>query len=382
MWVQSTWSLCLMPMRLARRRDGGCSSRTRFDTRMKEQLEALRAGAMARLGDDAGAEEIEAVRVRVLGRGGELTEVMRRMREVPAEERPALGQLVNQIKRELEARIDELQERQRAAELARSLGAARLDVTLPGARVPRGRLHPLTLMMEQMLDIFASMGFEIVPTQDVEDDFHNFEALNFPPDHPAREMQDTFFLGGGLLLRTHTSNGQIRVMESRRPPLAIVCPGNCYRRDELSVRASPMFSQIEGFMVDRAGRITMAHLKGVLTEFLRAFFGPGTAVRFRASFFPFTEPSAEVDISCLLCAGKGCRVCKQSGWTEILGSGMIHPNVFRAVGYDPAEYQGFAFGLGVERTALLKLGVEDMRLFFENDLRFLGQFQAVTERSS
>ncbi len=349
---------------------------------MKEQLEALRAGAMARLGDDAGAEEIEAVRVRVLGRGGELTEVMRRMREVPAEERPALGQLVNQIKRELEARIDELQERQRAAELARSLGAARLDVTLPGARVPRGRLHPLTLMMEQMLDIFASMGFEIVPTQDVEDDFHNFEALNFPPDHPAREMQDTFFLPGGMLLRTHTSNGQIRVMEQRRPPLAVVCPGNCYRRDELSVRASPMFAQIEGFMVDRAGRITMAHLKGVLSEFARAFYGPRTAVRFRTSFFPFTEPSAELDISCLLCGGAGCRVCKQSGWTEILGSGMIHPNVLRKVGYDPAEYQGFAFGMGVERQALLKLGVDDMRLFFENDLRFLAQFPSFAARSS
>jgi phenylalanyl-tRNA synthetase alpha chain len=233
-----------------------------------------------------------------------------------------------------------------------------------------------------MLDIFASMGFEVVATQDVEDDFHNFEALNFPPDHPAREMQDTFFLPGGMLLRTHTSNGQIRVMQQRKPPLAVVCPGNCYRRDELSVRASPMFGQIEGFMVDRTGRVTMAHLKGVLSEFARAFYGPQIAVRFRASFFPFTEPSAELDISCLLCGGAGCRVCKQSGWTEILGSGMIHPNVLRKVGYDPAEYQGFAFGMGVERQALLKLGVDDMRLFFENDLRFLGQFPSFTARSS
>jgi phenylalanyl-tRNA synthetase alpha chain len=270
----------------------------------------------------------------------------------------------------------------RAAALERSLGEARLDVTLPGARIPRGRLHPLTLVMEQMLDIFASMGFEVAATQDVEDDFHNFEALNFPPDHPAREMQDTFFLPGGMLLRTHTSNGQIRVMQSRKPPLAVVCPGNCYRRDELSVRASPMFGQIEGFMVDRAGRVTMAHLKGVLSEFARAFYGPQTAVRFRASFFPFTEPSAELDISCLLCGGAGCRVCKQTGWTEILGSGMIHPNVLRKVGYDPAEYQGFAFGMGVERQALLKLGVDDMRLFFENDLRFLGQFPSFVARSS
>jgi phenylalanyl-tRNA synthetase alpha chain len=349
---------------------------------MREQLGALRATAMAELGDGASAEQIEAVRVRVLGRGGELTDVMRRMREVAAEERPAIGQLVNQIKREIESRIDALQERLRAAALERSLSEARLDVTLPGARIPRGRLHPLTLVMEQMLDIFASMGFEVVATQDVEDDFHNFEALNFPPDHPAREMQDTFFLPGGMLLRTHTSNGQIRVMQRRKPPLAVVCPGNCYRRDELSVRASPMFGQIEGFMVDRAGRITMAHLKGVLSEFARAFYGPQIAVRFRASFFPFTEPSAELDISCLLCGGAGCRVCKQSGWTEILGSGMIHPNVLRKVGYDPAEYQGFAFGMGVERQTLLKLGVDDMRLLFENDLRFLEQFPSFTARSS
>jgi phenylalanyl-tRNA synthetase alpha chain len=349
---------------------------------MKDQLEEIRTRALRELADDATEAAIENVRVRVLGRSGELTEIMRRMREVAPAERPAIGQLVNQIKGELEARIEVLQGQLKQAALERSLAEARLDVTLPGAQLPRGRLHPVTLIIEQMLHIFSAMGFEIAATRDIEDDFHNFAALNFPPDHPAREMQDTFFLGGGLLLRTHTSNGQIRVMEQRRPPLAIVCPGNCYRRDELSVRASPMFSQIEGFMVDRAGKITMAHLKGVLTEFLRAFFGPGTAVRFRASFFPFTEPSAEVDISCLLCAGKGCRVCKQSGWTEILGSGMIHPNVFRAVGYDPAEYQGFAFGLGVERTALLKLGVEDMRLFFENDLRFLGQFPASVERFS
>src|ERR1700720_854740 len=349
---------------------------------MREQLEALRAAAMAELGDGASAEQIEAVRVRVLGRGGELTDVMRRMREVPNEERPAIGQLVNQIKREIESRIEALQERQRAAALERSLGEARIDVTLPGARIPRGRLHPLTLVMEQMLDIFSEMGFEVVETQDVEDDFHNFGALNFPADHPAREMQDTFFLPGGFLLRTHTSNGQIRVMERRKPPLAVVCPGNCYRRDELSVRASPMFSQIEGFMVDRAGIITMGHLKGVLTEFLRAFFGPDTGVRFRASFFPFTEPSAEVDISCLLCHGAGCRVCKQSGWTEILGSGMIHPNVLRAVGYDPGQFQGFAFGMGIERQALLKLGVDDLRLFFENDLRFLSQFRSASEAVS
>jgi phenylalanyl-tRNA synthetase alpha chain len=341
---------------------------------MRDQLEAIRARALAELRDDASAEQIENVRVGVLGRSGELTTIMRGMRDVPAEERPAIGQLVNQIKRELESRIEALQELHARAGMQRALAEERLDVTLPGARLPRGRLHPLTQVAEEMIGLFVAMGFEAVATQDVDDDFHNFSALNFPPDHPAREMQDTFFLPGGMLLRTHTSNGQIHVMQRRQPPLAVICPGNCYRRDELSVRASPMFSQIEGFMVDKAGLVTMAHLKGVLSEFLRGLFGAATKVRFRASFFPFTEPSAEVDISCLLCAGAGCRVCKQSGWVEILGSGMIHPNVLRAVGYDPDDYQGFAFGVGIERTALLKLGVDDMRLFFENDLRFLDQF--------
>jgi phenylalanyl-tRNA synthetase alpha chain len=343
---------------------------------VKEQLEEIRGRALEELSAGASEAAIEAVRVRVLGRSGELTEIMRRMREVPNEEKPLIGRLVNEIKGELEARIEALVEENRRLAMTQALAAASLDVTLPGLQVPRGWLHPVTQSRERMLDIFVAMGFEVVETQDVEDDFHNFGALNFPPDHPAREMQDTFFIPGGLLLRTHTSNGQIRVMEKRRPPLAIVCPGNCYRRDELSVRASPMFSQIEGFMIDRAGVITMAHLKGVLSEFLRAFFGPETGVRFRSSFFPFTEPSAEVDMSCLLCHGAGCRVCKQSGWTEILGSGMIHPNVLRAVGYDPTEYQGFAFGMGVERISLLKLGVDDLRLFFENDLRFLSQFRS------
>jgi phenylalanyl-tRNA synthetase alpha chain len=343
---------------------------------MKEQLEEIRARALSELADDATEEQIEAVRVRVIGRSGELTEIMRRMPEVAREERPAVGRMVNEIKSEVEARLGVLGEKLKRVAMERSLGEARIDVTLPGTQIPRGWLHPLTQTRERMIDIFVSMGFEVVETRDVEDDFHNFGALNFPTDHPARDMQDTFFLPGGLLLRTHTSNGQIRVMQQRKPPLAVVCPGNCYRRDELSVRASPMFSQIEGFMVDRAGVITMAHLKGVLTEFARAFYGPDKRVRFRSSFFPFTEPSAEVDVSCLLCNGAGCRVCKQSGWTEILGSGMIHPNVLRAVGYDPKEYQGFAFGMGIERQSLLKLGVDDMRLIFENDMRFLRQFRS------
>jgi phenylalanyl-tRNA synthetase alpha chain len=340
---------------------------------MRDQLEEIRKRAIAELGDDTAETQIENVRVRVLGRSGELTEIMRRMREVPNEERPAIGQLVNQIKRELEARIEVLQEKLKAAALDRSLSEAQLDVTLPGMKIRRGHVHPIDQVLERMLEIFVGMGFEVAMTQDVEDDFHNFEALNFTAHHPARDMQDTFYLDGGALLRTHTSNGQIRVMEKRQPPLAIVCPGRCFRRDELSVRASPMFTQVEGFMVDRRGKITMAHLKGVLTEFTKAFFG-ATAVRFRASYFPFTEPSAELDMRCILCNGAGCPVCKHSGWTEVLGCGMIHPNVLRAVHHDPAEYQGFAFGMGVERTGLLKLGVNDMRLFFENDQRFVAQF--------
>src|ERR1700722_16051774 len=317
---------------------------------MREQLEEIRSRALAELGEGATETQIENVRVRVLGRTGELTEIMRRMREVPNKERPVIGRLINELKGEVESRITVLSETLKRAEMERSLGGAGPDVTLPGIHIPRGWLHPVTLSRERMLDIFVSMGFEVIETQDIEDDFHNFGALNFPADHPAREMQDTFFLPGGFLLRTHTSNGQIRVMERRKPPLAVVCPGNCYRRDELSGGASPMFGQFEGFMVDRAGRATMGHLKGVLSEFARAFYGPQIAVRFRASFFPFTEPSAELDISCLLCGGAGCRVCKQSGWTEILGSGMIHPNVLRAVGYDPGEFSGFGFGRGIGGT--------------------------------
>ena len=313
---------------------------------MKKQLDEIHRRALAELSDNASAEVIEAVRVRILGRSGELTEIMRGMRDVPQAERPLIGKLINDIKREVESRIEALQARLRDSELERSLAEAKLDVTLPGMKIPRGRIHPVTQIMEEMLDILCEMGFEVEYTQDVEDDFHNFAALNFPPDHPARDMQDTFFLPGGLLLRTHTSNGQIRVLERRRPPLAVVCPGGCYRRDDLSVRAAPAFNQIEGFMIDKRGRVTMSHLKGVLTEFAKGFFGE-TRVRFRGSFFPFTEPSAELDIYCLLCSGAGCPVCKYSGWTEVLGCGMIHPNVLRSVNLDPNEYQGFAFGMGV-----------------------------------
>jgi phenylalanyl-tRNA synthetase alpha chain len=308
----------------------------------------------------------------------ELTAVLREMREVPAEERPAMGELVNAVKAVIEERIHDIRRRLDETRLARSLSEERLDVTLPGIRFPRGRLHPLQQVLDETVDIFVEMGFAVEEGPEIEDDYHNFEALNIPHDHPARDMHDTFFVSGDRLLRTHTSPVQIRVMESRQPPLRVIAPGAVYRHDD-DVTHSPNFLQVEGFLVDES--VTFGDLKGVLSEFLRRFFGQGTRVRFRPSFFPFTEPSAEVDIGCVLCAASGtlpdgspCRVCKRSGWVEILGSGLIDPNVFRFVGYDPEKISGFAFGMGIERMAMLKFGVGDIRLFYENDLRFLRQF--------
>jgi phenylalanyl-tRNA synthetase alpha chain len=339
---------------------------------MKEALEQIRAHALGTL--DAGGDEaaIEALRVRYLGRKGELTTVMRHMREVPAAERPAMGALLNQIKDEIETRIGAALAVARSAARA-TRAAEHIDITEPGRRPLLGRLHPLTQTMDAIVDVFRSLGFSVAEGPEIEDDHHNFEALNFPPDHPARDMQDTFFVSGDLVLRTHTSPVQIRVMESQRPPLRVIAPGTVYRHDSDTTH-SPMFMQIEGFMVDKG--ITFADLKGVLTYALQHIFGVGTAVRMRPSFFPFTEPSAEVDIGCFNCGGRErtCRICKGSGWLEILGAGMIDPNVFRAVGYDPEEVSGFAFGMGIERIAMLKHRIDDIRLFFTNDVRFLRQF--------
>jgi phenylalanyl-tRNA synthetase alpha chain len=313
------------------------------------------------------------VRERYLGRKGELTAVVRQMAAVPAAERPAMGALLNEIKDEIEQRIEEALAAAAAADRQRRLAAERLDVTLPGRRPQLGRAHPLAQVMDELIDVFRGLGFSVHEGPDVEDDYHNFSALNFPPDHPARDMQDTFFVEGGRLLRTHTSPVQIRVMEQHQPPLRIIAPGTVYRHDS-DLTHSPMFHQIEGFMVGR--RVTFAELKGVLTYSLRQLFGATTPVRLRPSFFPFTEPSAEVDIGCFRCGGRpaGCRVCKGTGWVEILGAGMIDPNVFRAVGYDPEAVSGFAFGMGIERMAMLKYEIDDIRLFFGNDVRFLRQF--------
>jgi phenylalanyl-tRNA synthetase alpha chain len=317
------------------------------------------------------AAELEQIRVRFLGRQGELTQLLRSLGKLPPDERPLVGAAANEAKRELEALLDARLAEARDAERARARRQQRLDLTLPGRRPLVGAAHPLSRVHDEIVAIFIGLGFSVAEGPEIETDYYNFEALNFPPDHPARDMQDTFFLPGDRLLRTHTSPVQIRTMQAQRPPVRIICPGTVYRRDA-DITHSPMFTQVEGLAVDR--HVTMGDLKGTLELFAREMFGPRSRIRFRPSFFPFTEPSAEVDVLCFLCGGEGCRVCRQSGWLEILGSGMVHPQVLRNVGYDPEEVTGWAFGMGIERIAMLKYGIDDIRLFFENDLRFLRQF--------
>ena len=315
-------------------------------------------------------DSLDQVRIAYLGRKGSLTKLLTSIKDLPAEERRSAGQGLNKVKVELERLLDargvELGAREQEAERSR-----KIDVTLPGFGPGRGSRHPVGIVMEEMVAILEGMGFWVEEGPDAETDFHNFTALNILPDHPARDMHATFYLDGGLLLRTHTSPVQIRAMSKLKPPLRVISPGRVYRCDA-DVSHSPMFHQVEGFMVDK--HITFAHLKGVLMEFLQTFFGKELKVRFRPSYFPFTEPSAEVDISCQICAGQGCPACKQSGWMEVLGSGMIHPQVLINVGYDPEQVTGFAFGLGVERLTMLKYRIDHIRMFYEGDLRFLKQF--------
>ncbi len=336
---------------------------------MQDRLKALETSALSRIKDAANLQSIESLRVQYLGRKGELTAILRDMGSLSAEERPKIGKLGNELKNRLEKAFDES-----VARLGNRTSTGKrspIDYTLPGRRGYAGKVHPVTRVYRQIVDIFLGMGFDLAEGPEVELDYYNFEALNMPRHHPARDMQDTFYIDDEMLLRTHTSPVQVRTMESRRPPIKIVAPGKAYRPD-YDVTHSPMFHQVEGLMV--ANDISMADLKGVLTLFVHAMFGSETGLRFRPSFFPFTEPSAEVDIRCVICKGKGCRVCSQTGWLEILGSGMVDPAVFSMVGYDPEEYTGFAFGMGIERIAMLKYGIDDIRLFFENDLRFLNQF--------
>ncbi len=340
---------------------------------MDNELARIRDEALAALDACRDDADIEALRVRFLGRKGELTGVLRGIGALPAEQRRVIGETANQIKTLLEERIVALRTRWQEEQRARSLTAEQIDISLPGGQWPRGSLHPLLQVLDDTIAIFTAMGFEVARGPDIEDDYHNFAALNIPADHPAREMQDTFFIAPEVVLRTHTSPVQIRVMESRQPPLQIIVPGTVYRCDD-DVTHSPMFVQLEGLMVGTD--ICFAHLKGVLTAFVHTLFGPDTPVRFRPSYFPFTEPSAEVDMGCVICGGNdaGCAVCKGSGWLEVLGSGMVHPNVFRAVGYDPEVVSGFAFGMGIDRIAMRRYGIDDIRLFYQNDLRFLRQF--------
>ena len=317
-------------------------------------------------------KQLDQIRVEFLGKKGRVTEQLKQLGKLPPEERREAGQAVNRAKERIQGQIQARQEALREAELSRRLAEERIDVTLPGRGELPGGLHPVTRTLERIERLFMQIGFSVATGPEIEDDFHNFEALNIPEQHPARAMHDTFYFDAHRLLRTHTSPVQIRVMEQSAPPLRVIAPGRVYRCDS-DVTHTPMFHQVEGLLVDRD--VSFADLKGTLDEFLRQFFERELAVRFRPSYFPFTEPSAEVDIQCVMCSGAGCRVCSRTGWLEVLGCGMVHPRVFEHVGIDNEQFTGYAFGMGIERLAMLRYGVNDLRLFFENDLRFLRQFR-------
>ena len=338
---------------------------------MREQLEQLRKNALAAIAVASGEEQLQGIRVNLLGRKGELTALMKGLGALSAEERPAIGQLVNSVRDDIESTLAAALSAELDRVKTERLQSERIDVTLPGRSSTVGTKHPISIIVEEVCEIFAGLGFSVAEGPEIEHDWYNFEALNFPPEHPARDMQDTFFVENELLLRTHTSPVQIRTMLKQKPPVRIIAPGTVYRCDSDATH-SPMFHQIEGLMVDKG--VTFGDLKGILTVFTNQLFGQKTGVRLRPSFFPFTEPSAEVDIACVICGGKGCRVCKNSGWLEILGAGMVDPEVYRHVNYDAEDISGFAFGMGIERIAMLKYGINDMRLLFENDVRFLRQF--------
>lgn len=338
---------------------------------MKSKLEDIFKNARQLFIEAESEMALNDLKVRFLGKKGELTSVMKGMRDLAPDERPLIGKVVNDIKEELEKLFSTRRQEIHEASLHQRLRDEKIDVTLPGRRAHRGSKHPITLVTEEINEIFSNLGFGIVEGPEIENDYHNFEALNIPKNHPARDMQDTFYVSDDIVLRTHTSPVQIRTMLRHKPPLKVIAPGTVYRRDS-DLTHSPMFHQVEGLLVDY--KVTFGDLKGTLQAFLNRFFGKKMGVRFRPSFFPFTEPSAEVDIQCVICSGKGCRVCKDTGWLEILGCGMVDPEVFKAVNYDPEVFSGYAFGVGLERLCMLKNGISDLRLFFENDIRFLRQF--------
>ncbi len=340
---------------------------------MEEKLRNLAATAQEELAKAETLNELSNLRVKYLGKKGELTSILRGMGSLSPEERPKIGALANKIRSDLEVLISKRNQELKELEKEQRMNSETIDITLPGRPFQKGNKHPLTKIQEEIESIFLGMGFSIAEGPEVELDYYNFEALNLPKDHPARDMQDTFFITSDVLLRTHTSPVQVRTMERTAPnlPVKIIVPGRVYRRDDDATH-SPMFTQIEGLAIDK--HITFSDLKGVLSIFARQMFGENTKTRFRPSYFPFTEPSAEVDISCVMCKGEGCRVCGHTGWLEILGCGMVHPRVLEMSGYNPEEVTGFAFGMGVERIAMLKYGIDDLRLFYDNDLRFLSQF--------
>lgn len=337
-----------------------------------ENLDVLVSQALEAVSHTDDVNALEQLRVHYLGKKGELTQVMKTLGNLSAEERPQAGALINAAKDRVQDALNSRKATLEQAALSAKLAAEKIDVTLPGRGQTSGGLHPVTRTLERVEQFFTRIGYGIAEGPEVENDYHNFEALNIPGHHPARAMHDTFYFNANMLLRTHTSPVQVRTMESQQPPIRIVCPGRVYRCDS-DITHSPMFHQVEGLLVDEG--VSFADLKGTIEEFLRVFFEKPLGVRFRPSFFPFTEPSAEVDMQCVMCSGKGCRVCKQTGWLEVMGCGMVHPNVLRMSGIDPEKYSGFAFGMGVERLAMLRYGVNDLRLFFDNDLRFLAQFR-------
>jgi phenylalanyl-tRNA synthetase alpha chain len=340
---------------------------------MEQELERIRVAAFRELEQAQDVGAVNELRVKVLGKKGDLTAVLRGMGAMDPSERPRIGQLVNDLRLDFETALNAKFELLKEAELNKRLAAEKIDITLPGRVLELGRRHPLTLALDRIKAVFLQMGFDIKEGPEVESDYYNFEALNLPPDHPARDMQDSFYITEQFLLRTHTSPVQVRTMQSQQPnsPIRMIAPGKVYRRD-YDATHSPMFQQVEGLVV--GPDICFADLKGTLELFCQGIFGDSVKVRFRPSYFPFTEPSAEVDISCVICKGKGCRVCKGTGWLEILGSGMVHPKVLEMSNYDPSQVSGFAFGMGVERIAMLAFGIDDMRLFYENDVRFLRRF--------
>ena len=337
---------------------------------MKDTLLKIKAEALSAITQDGA--DLEALRIRYLGKKGELTAVLRGMGKLSAEERPVIGQIANEVREAIENELVQRAQVQKAAELDRRLAAEKIDVTVPGTEIAVGHIHPLDRVQRDMEEIFIGMGFDIVEGPEVEYDYYNFQALNIPPDHPARDTQDTFYITDNILLRSQTSPVQARTMEKRKPPIRIISPGRVYRSDAMDATHSPLFHQMEGLVVDM--NVTMGDLKGTLEMFAKKMFGEDTKVRFRPHHFPFTEPSAEVDVSCFACGGKGCRLCKGEGWIEILGAGMVHPNVLRICGIDPEEYSGFAFGMGIERVTMLKYHIDDIRHLYENDIRFLAQF--------